>query len=61
MHVMNTKNQRHLRHAFPVLPESVPDSVLKADEIVLILCHEVACVEISISFLKNIPHDLFLR
>lgn len=66
MQTMNMKRQKHLRHAeytqnsSPVSPKSITHSVLKADEIVLVLSHQVTCVEIRVSFLYYIPHELFL-
>lgn len=43
------------------LPERVSHSVSEADEVVLILGHQVSGVEVSVSFDKHVSQDLLLR
>ncbi len=43
------------------LPERVSYSVSEADEVVLILGHQVSGVEVSVSFDKHVSQDLLLR
>lgn len=43
------------------LPEGVSHSVSEADEVVLVLSHQVSSVEVSVSFDKHVSQDLLLR
>lgn len=45
-------------HPTPFLPESVSNTVPEIKEVLVILDHEVSCIEVNISLLKNIKKQL---
>lgn len=48
-------------HPAPFLPESVSNTVPKIKEVLVILDHEVSCIEVDISLLKNVKKQLAFR